>query len=81
MTKILIVCVCLFVFSIQVLKKIQGDGQGTMHYVTSVLNEWGQFVSTVVVASESEECYRSFRLLAQGLTLDVLNVPMPQRQR
>ena len=42
----------------QVLKKIYGDGQGTMQYVTSILNEWGQFVTTVVVASESEEAYK-----------------------
>lgn len=35
-----------------------------MHYVTSVLNEWGQFLTTVVVASESEECYRR---MAKGL--------------
>ena len=28
-----------------------------MQYLTSVLNEWGQFLTTVVVASESEECY------------------------
>ena len=28
-----------------------------MPYLTSVLNEWGQFLTTVVVASESEECY------------------------
>ena len=68
---------CLFVFSIQVLKKIQGDGQGTMHYVTSVLNEWGQFVSTVVVASELEECYRR---RAQGLIgrFKRANAPAPK---
>ncbi|TKS64929.1 hypothetical protein D9C73_027721 [Collichthys lucidus] len=45
---------------LQVLKKIYGDGQGTMQYVTSVLNEWGQFVTTAVVvaaAAESEGCY------------------------
>ena len=35
-----------------------------MQYVTSVLNEWGQFLTVVVVASESEECYRR---LARGL--------------
>ena len=33
---------------------INGDGQGTMQYLTSMLNEWGLFVMTVVVASESE---------------------------
>ncbi|KAI8485803.1 hypothetical protein Bbelb_363550 [Branchiostoma belcheri] len=48
----------------KILKKIYGAGQGTMQYVTSVLNEWGQFLSTVVVASESEGCYRR---LARGL--------------
>ena len=48
----------------QILKKIYGDGQGTMQYVTSILNEWGQFLTTVVVAAESEECYRR---LARGL--------------
>ena len=48
----------------QVLKKISGDGQGTMQYVTSVLNEWGQFLTTVLVASESEGSYRR---LARGL--------------
>ena len=35
-----------------------------MQYVTSVLNEWGQFLTVVVVASESEECYQR---LARGL--------------
>ncbi|XP_023820146.1 uncharacterized protein LOC105355868 isoform X2 [Oryzias latipes] len=49
----------------QLLKKIYGDGQATLQYLTSVLNEWGQFVTTVVVASESEESYRR---LARGLT-------------
>ncbi|RXN13747.1 hypothetical protein ROHU_009480 [Labeo rohita] len=48
----------------KVLKKIYGDGQGTMQYVTSVLNEWGQFLTTVVVAAESEGCYRR---MAKGL--------------
>ncbi|XP_077075149.1 uncharacterized protein LOC143726049 [Siphateles boraxobius] len=38
----------------KVLKKIYGDGQGTMQYITSVLNELGQFLTTVVVAVESE---------------------------
>ncbi|TKS65176.1 hypothetical protein D9C73_028524 [Collichthys lucidus] len=49
------------------LKKIYGDGQGTMQYVTSVLNEWGQFVTTAVVvaaAAESEGCYAC---MARGL--------------
>lgn len=35
-----------------------------MQYVTSVLNEWGQFLTTVVVAAESEGCYRR---MAKGL--------------
>ncbi|KAI8490607.1 hypothetical protein Bbelb_318750 [Branchiostoma belcheri] len=48
----------------KILKKIHGDGQDTMQYVTSVLNEWGQFHTTVLVASEYEGCYRR---LAQGL--------------
>ena len=46
------------------LKKIYGAGQGTMQYVTSILNEWGQFLTTVLVAAESEECYKR---LARGL--------------
>lgn len=54
------VLLCIF----QVLKKIYGDGQGTMQYITSVLNEWGQFLTTVVVAAESEGCYRR---MAKGL--------------
>ncbi|XP_077098059.1 uncharacterized protein LOC143749421 [Siphateles boraxobius] len=48
----------------KVLKKIYGDGQGTMQYLTSVLNEWGQFLTTVVVAAESEACYAR---MARGL--------------
>ncbi|XP_073669645.1 uncharacterized protein [Paramisgurnus dabryanus] len=48
----------------KVLKKIYGDGRGTMQYITSVLNEWGQFLTTVVVAAESEGCYRR---MAKGL--------------
>ncbi|CAL8271755.1 unnamed protein product [Arctogadus glacialis] len=43
----------------KILQKVYGDGQGTMPYLTSVLNEWGQFLTTVVVASESEGCYAS----------------------
>ena len=68
--------VCLFL-SIQILKKIQGDGEGTMHFVTSILNEWGQFVTTVVVASESEACYRR---LATGLIgrFKRANAPAPK---
>ncbi|XP_041482795.1 uncharacterized protein LOC121429695 [Lytechinus variegatus] len=48
----------------QILKKVYGDGQDTMHFLTSILNEWGQFVTAVVVASESEECYQR---MARGL--------------
>ncbi|TKS65290.1 hypothetical protein D9C73_028599 [Collichthys lucidus] len=57
------------------LKKIYGDGQGTMQYVTSVLNEWGQFVTTAVVvaaAAESEGCYAC---MARGL-MPGFDVPM-----
>ncbi|KAK7142839.1 hypothetical protein R3I94_012255 [Phoxinus phoxinus] len=46
----------------KILKKIYGDGQGTMQYVTSVLNEWGQFLTTVVVKSDG--CYAR---MARGL--------------
>jgi len=46
------------------LKKIYGDGQGTMQYVTSMLNKWGEFVTTVVVAAEAEQCYHR---MAHGL--------------
>ncbi|CAL9695092.1 unnamed protein product [Knipowitschia caucasica] len=42
----------------KILKKIYGEGQDSMQYVTSVLNEWGQFLTTVVMAAESEVCYR-----------------------
>jgi len=61
----------------QVLKKVYGDGQGTFQYVTSVLNEWGQFLTTVVVASESENCYRR---LARGLMARFkrANAPAPK---
>lgn len=52
------------VSSLQILKKIYGEGQGTMQYVTSILNEWGQFLTTVVVAAESEGCYAR---MARGL--------------
>ncbi|KAK7912719.1 hypothetical protein WMY93_012930 [Mugilogobius chulae] len=60
----------------KVLKKIYGDGQGTMQYVTSVLNEWGQFLTTVVVAAESEGCYKR---MAKGLTarFQRANAPAP----
>jgi len=50
----------------QVLKKIYGNGQGTMQYVTSVLNEWGQSVTTLVVAAEAEQCYPSHGLMARS---------------
>lgn len=43
--------------SMQILKKIYGEGKGNFQYLTSLLNEWGQFVTTIVVASESEEAY------------------------
>ena len=36
-----------------------------MQYVTSILNVWGQFLTVVVVASESVQCYRQ---LARGLS-------------
>jgi len=48
----------------QVLKKLMGAEHEDMQFVTSVLNEWGQFLTTVVVASESEGSYRR---LASGL--------------
>ncbi|XP_014676115.1 PREDICTED: uncharacterized protein LOC106816072 [Priapulus caudatus] len=61
----------------QILKKVYGDGQGTMHFLTSILNEWGQFVTAVVVASESEECYQR---LARGLSSRFrrANAPAPK---
>ncbi|XP_042561211.1 uncharacterized protein LOC122130571 [Clupea harengus] len=61
----------------KILKKIYGDGQGTMQYVTSVLNEWGQFLTTVVVASESEGCYAR---MARGLVARFrrANAPAPK---
>ncbi|CAL8324430.1 unnamed protein product [Merluccius merluccius] len=48
-----------------------------MQYVTSVLNEWGQFLTTVVVASESEGCYAR---MARGLMARFCraNVPAPK---
>ncbi|XP_059215959.1 uncharacterized protein LOC131993903 [Centropristis striata] len=60
-----------------VLKKIYGDGQGTLQYVTSVLNEWGQFLTTVVVAAESEGCYAR---MAKGLIARFrrANAPAPK---
>ena len=62
---------------LQVLKKIYGGGQGTMQYVTSVLNEWGQFLTTVVVAAESEGCYQR---MARGLIarFECANAPAPK---
>ncbi|XP_073715797.1 uncharacterized protein [Misgurnus anguillicaudatus] len=61
----------------KILKKIYGDGQGTMQYVTSVLNEWGQFLTTVVVASESEGCCAR---MARGLVARFrrANAPAPK---
>ncbi|KAF6726475.1 hypothetical protein FQA47_021368 [Oryzias melastigma] len=47
-----------------ILRKIYGDGQA-MQFLTSVLNEWGQFVTTVVMTSDSEDCYKR---MARGLT-------------
>ena len=48
-----------------------------MQYVTSVLNEWGQFLTTVVVASESEGCYAR---MARGLVARFrrANAPAPK---
>ncbi|XP_066285538.1 uncharacterized protein [Branchiostoma lanceolatum] len=61
----------------KILKKIYGDGRDTMQYVTSVLNEWGQFLTTVVVAAESEDCYRR---MARGLVarFQRANAPAPK---
>ncbi|CAH1266555.1 Hypp3412 [Branchiostoma lanceolatum] len=61
----------------KILKKIYGDGRDTMQYVTSVLNEWGQFLTTVVVAAESEACYRR---MARGLVarFQRANAPAPK---
>ncbi|CAM4444687.1 unnamed protein product [Leuciscus chuanchicus] len=61
----------------KILKKIYSDGQGTMQYVTSVLNEWGQFLTTVVVASESEGGYAR---MARGLVARFrhANAPAPK---
>lgn len=57
--------------------KIYNDGQGTMQYVTSVLNEWGQFLTTVVVESGSERCYAH---MARGLVARFCraNAPAPK---
>ena len=48
-----------------------------MQYVTSVLNEWGQFLTTVVVASEAEESYSR---MAAGLIARFrrANAPTPK---
>ncbi|XP_028293729.1 uncharacterized protein LOC114456278 [Gouania willdenowi] len=61
----------------KILKKIYGEGRGTMQYVTSVLNEWGQFLTTVVVAAESEGCYAR---MARGLVarFERSNAPAPK---
>ncbi|TKS64932.1 LINE-1 retrotransposable element ORF1 protein [Collichthys lucidus] len=57
-----------------VLKKIYGDGQGTMQYVTSVLNEWGQFVTTAVeTALVIESIIAEFRGPA-GLDIDGIHL-------
>ena len=58
------ICINTLLIAFQVLSKLSGAAQGTMQFVTSVLNEWGQFLTTVVVASESEGAYRR---LARGL--------------
>ena len=54
-----------------------GEGAGTMHYLTTVLNEFGQFVTTIVTASESEEAYAP---MARGLMARFrrANVPPPK---
>lgn len=48
-----------------------------MQYVNSVLNEWGQFLTMVVVAAESEGCYRR---MANGLIarFQRANAPAPK---
>ena len=48
-----------------------------MQYVTSVLNEWGQFLTTVVVADESKGCYER---MARGLVsrFKRANAPAPK---
>ena len=48
-----------------------------MQYLTSVLNVWGQFLTTVVVASESEGCYAR---MARGLVarFRCANAPAPK---
>lgn len=48
-----------------------------MQYLTSVLNEWGQFLTTVVVAAESEGCYAR---MARGLVarFERANAPAPR---
>ena len=67
----------IYACALQILKKIYGEGRDTMHYVTSILNEWGQFLTTVVVASETEDCYRR---LASGLVsrFKRANAPAPK---
>ncbi|TKS64937.1 hypothetical protein D9C73_027729 [Collichthys lucidus] len=52
---------------VKVLKKLYGDGQGTMQYVTSVLNEWGQFVTTAVVVAAAAESEGFYARMARGL--------------
>lgn len=46
-------------------------------FLTSILNEWGQFVKAVVVVSESEECYQR---MARGLSSRFrhANAPAPK---
>lgn len=61
-------CKCIYIAVaynvLQILRKVYGEGQGSMNVITSVLNEWGQFLTTIAVASESEDCYRR---MARGL--------------
>ena len=48
-----------------------------MQYLTSVLNVWGQFLTTMVVVSESEGCYAR---MARGLVarFRCANAPAPK---
>ncbi|TKS64919.1 Protein unc-80 -like protein [Collichthys lucidus] len=61
-------------------KKLYGDGQGTMQYVTSVLNEWGQFVTTAVVVAAAAESEGFYARMARGLIARFrrANAPAPK---
>ncbi|TKS64901.1 Protein unc-80 -like protein [Collichthys lucidus] len=61
-------------------KKLYGDGQGTMQYVTSVLNEWGQFVTTAVVVAAAAESEGFYACMARGLIARFrrANAPAPK---